>query len=52
MLNGKARAMGLGPTHAMNVAEARGQAAECKKQLFQGKAIRRSNSTQRHHGVH
>ena len=37
MLNGKARAMGLGPTHAMNMTEARSHAAECRKQLFQGK---------------
>ncbi|HRI91771.1 MAG TPA: integrase arm-type DNA-binding domain-containing protein [Accumulibacter sp.] len=37
MLNGKARAMGLGPTHAMNMTEARGHAAECRKQLFHGK---------------
>ncbi|WP_374683052.1 Arm DNA-binding domain-containing protein [Accumulibacter sp.] len=30
MLNGKARAMGLGPPHAMTMTEARAHAAECR----------------------
>ncbi|WP_366964103.1 Arm DNA-binding domain-containing protein [Accumulibacter sp.] len=36
MLDGKARAMGMGPTHAMTMTEARADAAECRKQLLQG----------------
>ena len=36
MLNGKSRAMGLGPVHTINIAEARGRAVECRKLLLEG----------------
>lgn len=37
MRNGKAREMGLGPLHTINITEARAKAAECRKQLLEGK---------------
>lgn len=36
MLNGKARAMGLGPLHTVSLAEARQAALECRKGLLEG----------------
>lgn len=36
MLKGKAREMGLGPLHAISLAEARLKAADCRKQLHAG----------------
>lgn len=36
MLNGKSRAMGLGPVHTINIAEARGRAVECRRLLLEG----------------
>lgn len=37
MRNGKAREMGLGPLHTVNITEARAKAAECRKQLLEDK---------------
>src|ERR1700730_3713725 len=36
MLDGRARAMGLGPVHAIPLADARKRAAECRRMRFDG----------------
>jgi hypothetical protein len=36
MLNGKAREMGLGPLHVVNLSEARGKAADCRRLRLEG----------------
>lgn len=36
MLNGRAREMGLGPTHTIRLAEARKRAAQCRRQRLNG----------------
>jgi hypothetical protein len=36
MLRGRARAMGLGPTHTISLVEARGKALDCRRQLLNG----------------
>src|ERR1700674_2966661 len=36
MLDGRAREMGLGPVHAIPLAEARKRAAECRRMRFDG----------------
>ncbi|MBN8501955.1 MAG: integrase arm-type DNA-binding domain-containing protein [Sphingomonadales bacterium] len=37
MQKGRARAMGLGPLHTVTLAEARGAALECRKELLEGR---------------
>lgn len=36
MLRGRAREMGLGPTHTISLAEARGKALDCRRKLLDG----------------
>ncbi|RZS86620.1 tyrosine-type recombinase/integrase [Pigmentiphaga kullae] len=48
MKKGKARGMGLGPTHLVSLAEARTKALECRRQLLAGEDPLESKSAAKH----